>query len=152
VAARAWRDAPLAAASPRGRVAALAPAGGDRPAAAHAEARALYAAWVEDSAVAAVFDAPTDVIAELAAALDLPPLDGAPPAGPAELGAVRDAAGVEFHDEHAPVVWLRERPDLELPAGALADVEATLRADLLEALRSLFDALAPGLAVVAIRV
>src|SRR5262249_28242468 len=106
VAARAWRDAPLAAASPRGRVAALAPAGGDRPAAAHAEARALYAAWVEDSAVAAVFDAPTDVIAELAAALDLPPLDGAPPAGPAELGAVRDAAGVEVHDEHAPVVRL----------------------------------------------
>ncbi len=143
--ARAWRDAPLDTAPSLGRVAALAQGGGaGAPAAAHAEARALYAAWVEDSAIAAVFDAPTDVVAELAAALDLPSLDGAPPAAPAELSPVSD--------EHAPVVWLRQRPDLELPAGALADVEATLRADLLEALRALFDALAPGMAVVAIRV
>jgi hypothetical protein len=119
-------------------------AGGDATAASHAEARALYAAWLEDSAVAAVFDAPTDVVAELAAALDLPSLDEAPPAAPAELSAIAD--------EHAPVVWLRERPELELPAGALAQVEPTLRADLLEALRSLFDALAPGMAVVALRV
>jgi len=132
--ARAFRAGPEDA-PPRGRVAAQSRA---------PDARSLYAAWIEDLAAAAVFDAPTDVIAELAEALDLPPLDGAAPAGPP------DADGVT--DEHAPVVWLRERAELELPAGALAEVEPTLRADLLEALRALFDALEPGMAVVAIRV
>jgi len=118
--------------APRGRVAALQKG--------EVDPRSLLEAWMEDLAVAAVYDAPTDVIAELGAALELPPLEAAPPV----VGPVSD--------EHAPVLWTREAPRFELPAGALAEVEPTLRLDLLEAVRALFEALRPGLAVVAIRV
>jgi hypothetical protein len=121
--------------APRGRVAALQKG--------EVDPRSLLEAWIEDLAVAAVYDAPTDVIAELGEALELPPLGEAPPV----VGPVSTVS-----DEHAPVLWVREAPRFELPAGALTGVEPTLRRDLLAAVRALFDALRPGLAVVAIRV
>ena len=121
--------------APRGRVAALQKG--------EVDPRSLLEAWIEDLAVEAVYDAPTDVIAELGEALELPPLGEAPPV----VGPVSPVL-----DEHAPVLWVREAPRFELPAGALAGVEPTLRRDLLAAVRALFDALRPGLAVVAIRV
>jgi hypothetical protein len=121
--------------APRGRVAALQKG--------EVDPRSLLEAWIEDLAVAAVYDAPTDVIVELGEALELPSLAEAPPV----VGPVSPVS-----DEHAPVLWVREAPRFELPAGALAGVEPTLRRDLLAAVRALFEALRPGLAVVAIRV